>query len=100
MISIDYTIPLGDIIKIGAVVGGGLLALIKLNNNVVSLKVDVGSMQGEIKKLGEILVAQADIRGELRGFGGRLDNAERDIRDLRKGDGFIRGPHGIDREYP
>jgi hypothetical protein len=57
-------------------------------------------MQVEIKKLGEILIAQADIRAELRGFGNRLSITEQDIRDLRKGDGFIRGPHGVDKEYP
>jgi hypothetical protein len=56
-------------------------------------------MQTEIKKLADVLIAQADIRGELRGFSTRLDNAEKDIRELRHGSGFIRGPAGIDREY-
>lgn len=99
MITIDYTIPLGDIIKVAILAGGGVLALVKLNNNVVSLKVDVGSMQTEIKKLGEVLIAQASLRGEIQGLGTRLSMAESDIRDLRHGDGFIRGPHGIDHEY-
>ena len=97
---IDPTITLGNLIEIASIIGGGLLVLIRLNNNVVKLTSDVGGMQNEIKKLGEILIAQANIRGELNGLDRRLSSAEQDIRDLRKGDGFIRGPHGIDREYP
>lgn len=97
---IDPTITLGNLIEIASIIGGGLLVLIRLNNNVVKLTSDVGSMQTEIKKLGEILIAQANLRGELQGITTRLGTAESDIRDLRHGDGFIRGARGIDREFP
>lgn len=100
MITIDYSITLGNIVEIASILSGGLMVLIKLNNNVVSLKTDVGGMQVEIKKLGDILVAQANLRGELQGITTRLGTAESDIRDLRHGDGFIRGPRGLDKEYP
>lgn len=99
---IDPTVTLGNLIEIASIIGGGLLVLIRLNNNVVSLKTDVGSMQTEIKKLGEILIDQANIRGEIQGLATRLSTAESDIRDLRKGDGFIvpNRRHGINGEYP
>lgn len=96
---IDPTVTLGNLIEIASIIGGGLLVLIRLNNNVVSLKIDVGGMQVEIKKLGDILIAQANLRGELQGITTRLNTAESDIRDLRHGDGFIRGPRGVDKEY-
>jgi hypothetical protein len=99
MITIDYTITLGNLIEIGSIIGGGLMVLIKLNNNVVSLKTEVSGMQDEIKKLGDILIAQADIRSELKGLGTRLTTAEQDIREVKHGDGFVRGTRGIDREY-
>lgn len=99
MITIDYTITLGNIVEVASIIGGGLMVLIKLNNNVVSLKTEVNGMQDEIKKLGDILIAQADIRSELRGLGTRLATAEQDIREVQHGDGFVRGPRGIDREY-
>lgn len=97
---IDPTVTLGNLIEIASIIGGGLLVIIRLNNNVVKLTTDVGGMQVEIKKLGDILIAQANLRGEIQGMSTRLSMAESDIRDLRKGDGFIRGTHGIDREYP
>lgn len=99
MITIDYSITLGNIVEVASILSGGLMVLIKLNNNVVSLKNDVGGMQTEIKKLGDILVAQANLRGEIQGITTRLATAEADIRDLRHGDGFIRGPRGLDKEY-
>lgn len=100
MISIDYTITLGNMIEIASILSGGLMVMVRLNNNVVSLKTEVSGMQDEIKKLSEIMIAQADIRSELKGLGTRLTTAEQDIREVRHGDGFVRGSHGIDREYP
>ena len=80
---IDPTITLGNIIEISAIVGGGFLALIKLNNNfvivqtnVVALKSDMATMQEEIKKIGDVLI-------QLAVTGSRLSNVEADIREIR-----------------
>jgi archaellum component FlaC len=82
------------------------LVLITLKNDVKSLKegasnlkTDLKGMQNEIKKLGDILVNLADIRGEIRVLDTRLTSAEQDVRELRHGQGFVQGPRGIDREY-
>jgi len=103
---IDYTISVGNLIQIAAIIGGGLLVLIALKNDVKSLKdgaqtlkADLGLMQAEIKKPGDILVKLADIRGEIRVLDTRITAAEQDIRESRHGDGFIKGPRGVDREY-
>ncbi len=97
---IDYTITIGNIIEIGAIVGGGVLVLLTLKADVNTLKSDLASMQVEIKKLGDILVNLADIRGEIKVLDSRIAATEQDVRELRHGDGFIRGPRGIDREFP
>lgn len=97
---IDPTITLGNVIEIFSIVVGGFAVLITLKNNVAALKVDVEAMQTEIKKLGEILINLADIRGEIRVLGSRVTSAEQDIRELRHGEGFVRGSRGIDREFP
>lgn len=88
---IDYTITIGNIIEIGAIVGGGLLALVTMRNTVRNLKEDVTDMKTEIKKVGEVLIKMAVTQT-------RLDNVEQDIRDLKHGRGFIQ--ERINGEYP
>lgn len=92
---IDPTITIGNIIEISSIIGGGLLVLIKLNNSVTLLKMDVTSMQREIVKIGDVLVKLAVTEN-------RLSNIESDIRELRHGDGFVRGNfnRSVDGEYP
>ncbi len=89
---IDPTVTLGNIIEITTIAGGGLWVLIKMNNSVAVLKSDVAMMQREIVKIGDVLTKLAVTEN-------RLTNIETDIRELRHGDGFVRGSHGIDREY-
>lgn len=105
--SIDYTITVGNIIEIAAIIGGGMLVLITLKTDVGALKIgaaalkqELSSMQVEIKKLSEILIDLAGIRGELRELRTRVTTSEQDVRELRHGDGFVQGRRGIDREYP
>ncbi len=76
--------------------GGGW----SLSKRLASLETTLESVQTEIKKLGDVLVRMADMRGELRVLDTRLTSAEQDIRELRHGDGFVRGSRGIDREFP
>jgi hypothetical protein len=96
---IDYTITIGNIIEIASIVGGGLAVLWTLKADVTALKLDLTAMQTEIKKLGEILVNLADIRGEIRVLETRVTASEQDIRELRHGHGLLRGPAGQAREY-
>lgn len=96
---IEQTITVGNIIEIASVLGGGLAVFITLRNTVANLKEDVLGMQTEIKKMSEILIAQADIRGEIKVLENRLATTESDIRELRHGRGFIQGGRGIDGEY-
>lgn len=86
---IDPTITVGNLVEIASIIGGGLLVLIRLNNSVVRLTTDVAGMQTEIKKLGDILIAQANIRGEINGIVTRMSTAEADIRELRHLEGFV-----------
>lgn len=92
MIDVSYTITIGNMLEVASILGGGLLVLIRLNNTVVGLKVDVSGMQTEIKKLADVITKMAvtDVR---------LTNLENDIREMRHGRGFVQGPRGIDHEY-
>ena len=92
---IDYTISIGNIIEIAAIIGGGFTALITLRSTVNNLKEDMTAMKTEIKKVGEVLVKMAVTQT-------RLDNVEQDIRDMKHGRGFIqqRSDGGVNGEYP
>jgi hypothetical protein len=99
-VMIEQTITLGNIIEIVSIIGGGITVFVTLRNTVANIKTEVAGMQIEIKKLGEILIAQANIRGEIKVIETRMLAAEQDIRELRHGDGFVKGSRGIEREYP
>jgi hypothetical protein len=75
--------------------GGGW----RLSNRLSSMEVTLIAVQEDIRKLSDVLIKMADMRGELRVLDTRLSAAEQDIRELRHGDGFVRGSHGIDKEY-
>lgn len=97
--TVDWTISVGNIIQIAAILGGGLLVLVTLKNTVSILQRDVASIQTEIKKMGDILTKMAVAETRLDNTDTRLTNVERDIRDLRRGDGWIHGHRGVDGEY-
>jgi hypothetical protein len=62
---------------------------------------DISGIQTEIKQIGQILIRLADIRGEMKVIDTRVNAIEQDIRELRHGDGFVRGRrNSIDGEYP
>lgn len=76
--------------------GGGW----SLSKRLATFEAAIESMQAEIKKLGDVLVKMADLRGEIRVIDTRLAATEQDVRELRHGDGFIRGAgRSIDKEY-
>jgi hypothetical protein len=76
--------------------GGGW----KLSSRISSIEVNVAAVQAEIKKLSDVLIKLADMRGEVRVLDTRVTAAEQDIRELRHGQGFVQGRRGIDGEYP
>lgn len=92
MISVDYSITVGNMVEIGSIIIGGLYALATIKSNVGLLKTEVGEMQVEIKKISDVLINQADQNR-------RIIHLEEDVRELRHGRGFVQGERGVDREY-
>ena len=89
---IDYTITVGNLVEIASIIGGGILVMITLRSDVANMKTDVQGIQQEVKKIGDVLITQADQNR-------RILHLEEDLRELKHGQGFVRGPSGIDREY-
>jgi len=90
---IDATITIGNIIEISVIAAGGLITIVTLKNKIYGITSDIVDMKQELRKVGEVLIKMA-ITDQ------RVTNLEKDLRDLRRGDGFIRGPGGLDKEYP
>lgn len=103
MIAIDYTISIGTIAEVTIFVSGGIFALATLKSTVTTLKdnveagkqetkASIADLQSEIKKIGDILVNQADQNR-------RIIHLEDDVRELRHGHGFIvQPPAATDRD--
>jgi hypothetical protein len=92
---IDYTITIGNLVEIASIIGGGLMVMITLRGDVANMKAEVNGIQLEIKKIGDVLITQADQNR-------RILHLEEDFREFRHGHGFIQtrsGP-GIEREHP
>lgn len=66
---------------------------VEVTNGKSETKESINNLQSEIKKIGDVLINQADQNR-------RLIHLEEDVRELRHGHGWITGPKGIDREYP
>jgi hypothetical protein len=89
---VDYTITIGNIVEILSIVGGGVLVMITLRSDVANMKTEMEGIQAEVKKIGDVLITQADQNR-------RILHLEEDVREMRHGHGFVRGATGIDREY-
>jgi hypothetical protein len=107
MFAFEWTVRAGDILTfVGGIVvaatflyrRGGFdttvkMTLTALTEEVSASKIEtkesIGAMQSEIKKIGEVLINQADQNR-------RIIHLEDDVRELRHGRGFVQGNRGID----
>lgn len=91
---IDYTISIGNLIEIVSIIGGGLMVLITMRGDVNNMKEEIAAIQREIKTIGDVLITQA-------GQDQRILHLEESVRELRHGQGFIRGKfnRSVDGEY-
>lgn len=99
---IDPTVTIGNIVEIAVLAIGGISAIFTIKSSVGNMKTDLVDLKAEIKKLGEVMIEMADIRGELKVGSNRIAACEQDIRELRHGRGFIssRSDGGVNGEYP
>lgn len=56
---IEWSVSLGSILQIVAMVGGGVMVLIAMRIDVKNIKEDLVDMKTELKKVGDILTNQA-----------------------------------------
>ncbi len=96
----DPTISLGAILNLGGIIGVALIYLIRMEGKMNVFSVRVGALEESVSALIKTDVRLATIEERLTNHVTMLTTAQRDISDLRRGDGFIRGRAGVDGEYP
>lgn len=80
---IDYSITIGNILQIVAIAGGGVYVLVRQAIMFGLMEKELATMQTEISKIAKIVTDNAVMQQ-------RILNIEEDIRDIKKGRGFIR----------
>lgn len=65
-----------------------------------NLEEEVREMKTELKELAKVIIQQAVQTKEIENLREQLTMTQRNVEDLRRGNGFVRGRHGIDGEYP
>lgn len=99
---IDWNIRFGDLLVVASLVGTALVYAFKSGRFAESIE----RMQEEIREMKEVAKAMSKVVTNMAVQNTRLDTAaerlntmDKKIEDLRRGDGYIRGPKGIDRLY-
>jgi hypothetical protein len=81
------------IVAVGTVVFNVVINLFggswKLSTRLSSMEVMLAALQDDIRRLGDVMVKLADMRGEVKVVNDRLGRAEVDIRELRHFRGFV-----------
>lgn len=99
---LDATITIGNIIEIGTIAVGGIIAIVQVKASVSSLKKEIAieldfmksdftEMKAEIKRFSDVLIKMAVTDQRLLGV-------EQDIRELKHGKGFVQ--REVNGEYP
>lgn len=92
---IDWSVRFGDLLVVGSLSGTGLIYAFKSGRFTESIK----NMQREIVALQDLAKSIAALLTTVAVQKTELENIREDVRELKHGEGFVRGVKGIDREY-
>ena len=88
-ITFDWTINIGNIITLLALLGGGVFWLISTHLDTKGLRKDVTNLQTKIDTLSEILTKLGRHEERFTNNEGRISRLEDMQDDLRRGEGFV-----------
>jgi hypothetical protein len=97
----DTTINLTAIVNLGVTLAFALIYLIRMEGKMNVFALRIRSLEESVFALIKTDVRLATIEERLTNHVSMLTTAQRDISDLRRGDGFIRasGRSSVDGEY-
>ncbi len=86
---VEQSITVGNIIEITVIAAGGISVFTTMRNTVKYINMKVDDIQAEIKKLSEVLIAQARFDEKLMNLEQRVAQHDRKIEELAHGDGYV-----------
>lgn len=96
----DPTITLGAIINAAVLLVGFVVAFTRIGGRIDLLSLRLGAVEEAVKSARDTDSRIATVEERLTNHVTMLTTAQRDISDLRRGEGFIKGHRaGIDGEY-
>lgn len=101
MMTFDPTVTLGALLNFAGIVGVSLIYLIRMEGKMNIFAIRIGSLEESVAALIKTDKRLAVIEERLTNHVAMLTTAQRDISDLRRGDGFIKssGRSSVDGEY-
>jgi hypothetical protein len=96
----DPTITFGAILNAGVLLVGFVVAFTRIGGRIDLLSMRLGSVEEAVKAQRDVDARIATVEERLTNHVTMLTTAQRDISDLRRGNGFIRTPRDrVDGEY-
>lgn len=89
MLAMDWTINVGHLLQILAIIGGGLWMFFTLRADVRVLTVDVHNLERAQAALSEAFKQLGIILTQVAVQDNRLNMVEKSVDELRHGDGYI-----------
>jgi len=72
----------------------------RLEMAVKNALTEISELKSEVSQVGQVLTKLAVQSERLDHITQRQNMIDRRMDDLRRGDGYIHGPRGLDKEYP
>ena len=74
--------------------------VIRNDSSSKNLQLQVTDMNKELKKLAEVVTIQAVQTTRIDNLTALVTMLQRNVEDLRRGNGFVKGRTAVDGEYP
>src|SRR5258706_8182525 len=95
----EYVTLIGIIIQTGLYLLGGYALVIRNDASNMTLREQVKQIQDELKALATVITAMAVQEEKTNGLTNRMNQLDDKLERLRRGDGFVAGSRGIEREH-
>lgn len=99
---IDWNVRVGDILVVVSLAGTCIFYAFRSGRfaeSIITMQREIKELKDVAKAMAVVVTGQAVQSTRLDAQTERLNILDKRVEDLRKGDGFIRGHHGVDGEY-